>query len=529
MKKQTFLKGSLILMISAVLAKLFGALFKIPLTNMLGGIGMSYFSCAYSLFMPVYALTVTGISSAVARATARSAAFGMWKNVCRIRNTAMMIFSAAGFFGSLIILLLAKPFCVYSADSPESSVAVMMIAPAVLFGCITAVERGYCEGMSNMYPTAVSQVIEGSVKAAAGLILCSYVMQHDEQMRSIFPEISDIRAVGAAAGILGVTLSSLGAAIYFGIMRLFRKHQSEGETAVQSRREIARELISTSLPVGLSAVVTNLTALIDMWTVIGILSAHNGIMRIPEGVSEAEFPHFVYGSFAGIALTVFNLVPSVTNMLGKGTLICITEAWERKDIEGLRRRTMQALLTAAVISIPAAVGTGVLSAEILGILFPGQTDETGICIVPLQLLMPGMVFLCISYPLFSMLQAIGKPSVPLKIMLAGAGVKLAGNILLLPVMGVDGAALSTSLCYGIILIASLGIYIKNSGVKIAYRELLLILYAGGMCGGMAFFVSGICASYSAGGILRIAASAIAGGAVYIGIIIYQGDLSKEFR
>ena len=77
MKKQNFLKGSLILMLSAAAAKVLGALFKIPLTNILGGVGLSYFSCAYSLFMPIYALTVTGISSAAARLTAQSAALGM--------------------------------------------------------------------------------------------------------------------------------------------------------------------------------------------------------------------------------------------------------------------------------------------------------------------------------------------------------------------------------------------------------------------------------------------------------------------
>ena len=49
-------------MLSAVAAKGLGALFKIPLTNILGGIGMSYFSSAYSLFMPIYALTVTGLT-----------------------------------------------------------------------------------------------------------------------------------------------------------------------------------------------------------------------------------------------------------------------------------------------------------------------------------------------------------------------------------------------------------------------------------------------------------------------------------
>ena len=85
-RKQNYLKGSLILMLSAAAAKVLGALFKIPLTDMLGGVGMSYFSCAYSLFMPVYAFAVTGVSSAVARLTAKSAALGAMENAHKVRQ-----------------------------------------------------------------------------------------------------------------------------------------------------------------------------------------------------------------------------------------------------------------------------------------------------------------------------------------------------------------------------------------------------------------------------------------------------------
>ena len=77
LKKQDFIKGSLILMLSAVISKILGAVFKIPLTNILGGVGMSYFSCAYSIFLPVYALSVTGLSASVSRLTAQSSAFAM--------------------------------------------------------------------------------------------------------------------------------------------------------------------------------------------------------------------------------------------------------------------------------------------------------------------------------------------------------------------------------------------------------------------------------------------------------------------
>lgn len=525
MKKQNFLKGSLILMLSAVMAKLLGALFKIPLTNMLGGVGMSYFSCAYSLFMPVYALTVTGLSSAVARMTAQSVALGMYENAKRVRNTALFLFSAAGLAGSLLTALFAKPFCVYAADCPEAVTAVIMIAPSVFFGCVTAVERGYYEGLSNMYPTALSQLAEGIVKMFAGLFLCGYVNENAEKVLLYFPENTDIRAVSAAAGILGVTLSSIGAAAFFAFMRLFeRKRKMTGEKTLMSRREISRELAATALPTGVSAVVTNLTALIDMGTVIGCISYFGMTSGAPAGVSAEDLPHFVYGSFAGIALTVFNLVPSVTNMLGKGILPSVTEAWESRDGSALRRGTMQALLTASVIAVPAAIGMGVLSGEILHFLFPKQTDEVEICIGALRCLMPGMVCLCISFPLFSMLQAIGKASAPLKIMLLGAAVKLTGNLMLIPIMGIDGAALSTSLCYVIILVISLKIYLRETGVCVSFKPFSAVLYAGAMCGASAYLVSDVLAMQEIGNTASLFASTAAGGAVYIAVLLTLKEL-----
>lgn len=516
MKKQNFFKGSLILMISAAAAKILGALFKIPLTNMLGGVGMGYFSCAYSLFMPIYALVVTGLSTAVARMTAQSAALGIYENARRIRKTALILFSAAGAAGSLAVIVFARPFCRYAADCTEAELAVLMIAPSVLFGCITAVERGYYEGLSNMYPTAFSQIVEGLVKVGAGLFLCGFVMKNEEAVLAYFPNITDIRAVSAAAGIFGVTLSSVGAALYFAVMRLFGRNKlpKGSDGLLMSRRGIARELVSTALPVGISAVVTNLTALIDMGTVIGCISYFGSAGERPSGVTEAELPHFIYGSFAGIALTVFNLVPSVTNMLGKGILPSITEAWEKRDSEQLKMRSMQALTASAAMAVPAAFGIGALSGEILTFLFPGQSDEVSVCINALRLLMPGMVCLCVSYPLFSMLQAIGKAAVPLKIMITGAVLKLVGNIILIPFMGVDGAAVSTSICYVFILAAAVVVYFREAGIKPEVRPFLSILYSGAMCGAAAYLVSDLLELHNMSGVIIIAASVTAGAALY---------------
>lgn len=502
-------------MVSAVIAKALGALFKIPLTNMLGGVGMSYFSCAYSLFMPVYALTVTGLSSAVARMTAKSMALGMYDNIKRIRRTAMLIFSAFGLVGSIAVFLLAKPFSLFSSGGTESALAVAMIAPSVFFGCVTAVERGYYEGMSNMYPTAISQAVEGIVKVGAGLWLCGYVNIHSREIMTYFPEITDTRAISAAAGILGVTLSSVGAMLFFAVMSIFRKKYTGGESMVMSHRDISRELISTALPTGISAVVTNLTAIIDMWTIIGCISYFGCRQEMPSGIAEDDIPNFIYGSFAGIALTVFNLVPSVTNMLGKGILPCITEAWAEGDKSALRHHTLQALLTASIIAIPCAFGLGVLSPKILLFLFARQNEEAEICINSLRLLMPGMVCLCVSFPLFSMLQAIGKASVPLKIMLLGTVIKLVGNLLLIPFMGADGAAVSTSVCYVVILAVSLAVYIKSTGISISVMPFISVVYAGLLCGATAYLASDLCERYGMSDFSAIFCAVISGGIIYI--------------
>lgn len=502
-------------MISAAAAKVLGALFKIPLTNILGGVGMSYFSCAYSLFMPVYALTVTGLSSAVARMTAKSAALGMYSNIRRVRRTALLIFSAVGLLGSIAVLLLAKPFSMISTGSTEPALAVAMIAPSVFFGCITSVERGYYEGLSNMYPTAVSQAVEGVVKVAAGLMLCQFVSMNGSRIMAKFPEITDIRAVSAAAGILGVTLSSVGAMIFFMLLSLFRKHSGGGESHLMTYGEISRELVRTAFPIGVSAVVTNLTAVIDMATIIGCITRFGCADEIPVGIAADDIPKFVYGSFSGIALTVFNLVPSVTNMLGKGVLPCITSAWAAGDKAELRHGTVQALMSAAVIAVPAAVGIGVLSPEILHFLFARQSEEAQLCVTPLRILMPGMVCLCISFPLFGMLQGIGKAAAPLKIMLAGTAVKLIGNIILIPLMGVSGAALSTSLCYAVILAVSLAIYINAADIEISPSPFAAVLYAGILCGFSAYLAADISARYGMGNIFAIFSAAVSGGMVYL--------------
>ena len=48
-KKQSFLGGAAILAAAVVLVKIIGAVYKLPLNNILGGAGKTYFDTAYRI------------------------------------------------------------------------------------------------------------------------------------------------------------------------------------------------------------------------------------------------------------------------------------------------------------------------------------------------------------------------------------------------------------------------------------------------------------------------------------------------
>ncbi len=494
MRKQSFIKGSIILIASAVIAKAIGAIFKIPMTNMLGGTGMSCFSCAYGLFLPVYAVTANGLTTAVAKLTAENNAFGNYSNIKKIHRTSLLIFSAAGLIGSLLIAVLAVPFSEKGAACPDAWLSVLMISPSVLFGCITAVYRGCCEGMSNMYPTAVSQVIESLVRLCAGLGLCAYVLNNPQKVLCFLPQGTSVISAASAAAVLGISLSTLAGTIFMYIRGIdCDKYPSSGKT--DSSKTIAKNIFKIFIPVAIGSAVTNLTSIIDLGTIIRCLN--KAVQRAPEyfrnnfPLSDTEnTAEFIYGSFTGLAITIFNLIPSVTNMFGKGILPGLSESCAKNDKASVKRLTEKVISATAFIAIPSGLGICVLAKPILKFLFPSRTAECAVSAQSLSILGIAVIFLSLSLPIFSCFQAAGKADAPVKLTLAGVAAKLLGNLILIPIpqINISGAAVSTLLCYFVIFILSLIYYPKSTGVKISLKCLVSPIVSGILCAGTAWCI-----------------------------------------
>lgn len=459
-RSQSVFKGSILLIVSAVLSKMLGAVFRIPLTGMLGGSGMGYFSCAYSLFLPVFALSVTGINTAVSAVIAQAPAQNDPLLPERVKRQALRMFGAAGAGFSVLLYLLAQPLCTLLRN-PQAVHAVRMFTPAVFFCCVTAVLRGVHEGGQNMLPTSVSQVTEGIGRVVCGLLLCRLALTH----AFLFPRIEK-PVLGAAAAVLGVTLSTAVGLLTVLVFRPLRRKLPHSP----ADRNVRRQLLCILLPVAAASLVTNLTTLIDLGTGLRLLAyaiRRNPALAVSGSFSDAEdAANFCYGAFSGLAVTVFNLVPAVTNMFGKGVFPAFAERYAMHDIRRASAHAETVIRRTAFLAIPAGCGLTVLAHPILTALFASRPAEVDAAAPCLMLLGGAVIGSALSYPVFSMLQAAGCAGEAVAVMLWGAAAKFAGNLILIPLLGMPGAALAASFCYVVILLLAVRRFRLCTGIRL---------------------------------------------------------------
>ncbi len=285
--KQSFLHGAVILTVATVIVKLVGALFKIPLGNIIGNAGMGYFNTSYNLFNVVYSLAIAGLPIAVAKLVAENEALGQHKNTRKILSISRVLFIATGLTGSFVMLFGARLYS-NAVNNPNAFGAVIALAPTVFFACVMSIYRGYYEGLKNMYPTAISQIVEAVIKTVAGLGLTVLAMNLAQNSYDTTGSIFGIAVGGdeeakmlifafaAAGAVFGVSISTIGGAVYLLIRHKTKgdgitKEELEDSPAPEETKKILKSLIKIAIPVCLGAVAVSLTSLIDGFSVMNRL------------------------------------------------------------------------------------------------------------------------------------------------------------------------------------------------------------------------------------------------------------------
>lgn len=546
MQEKSYIKNTAILFVSMAITKIVGALFKIPLANLLGGTGMGYFSTAYGLYSPIFAVTAAGVPTVIMRITAQNIAMGRKGNALAVKKTAMVLYTVIGLAGTLVVAIFAKPFAEHIACSPQSTAAIMCIAPAVMICCIGAVVRGYYEGMSNVVPSAAASVAEAVSRAVFGLFLSYAVLfyarstfESGKAVFGTFP-VSTAQAYetalpyAAAGAVLAVSISELCGLIALIIADRKRKDCETIPEANVRRRDICLRLLRDTAPIAASALVMNCVSFVDLLTVTRTIAtsisenpdyftrAFSDILSSSDGLS--GLPNFMYGSYTGIATSLFMLIPSFAGMTEKTSAPEIAAAWERRDDKMLSHRIFMQFRAAAIIGCPACCGAAALAEPILTMLYKSRQAEVSVCLNSFTILCIGGLFMVISSSMFGIFQSICKAHIPLLLMICSVGVKLLLNPILIsiPELNITGAAVSSAVGY--LLMALLGAFALNKCLPAKVSILKAVVppaICGIICGASAYFIH-LLLNEKVNNVLSVLISIGFGAIIYVILLIFTG-------
>ena len=418
MKHAGFFKHVAVISLGGLIAKAIGAIYRIPLANMLGGYGLGLYQMAYPLFCLMLTFSSAGVPSALARTVAAERAAGREGDTLK---TALRLFALPGLLGTALMAALAPVAAAWQGDGGLAG-CYFALAPAVLLVALVAVLRGYFQGKNEMLPTAASEIVEQLVKAGAGLALAS--------------RFSD-PVLAARAALFGVTMSELAALLFLAV-------RARGECGVRrdrrlrSRRPADTGILFSALPVMASAALLPLSHMLDSVVIVRLLARHTA-----DAVS-------LYGLFAGSAASLISLPATVCYGLVAASVPPIAACYARGNAEEGRRRAALAVLVTLALALPCAVALFAFARPAVSLLYPSLTaEEADVLVKLLRLSSVSAATLAGLNTISACLTGMGRAKRAALAMLAAVAVKFVLEFSLVgdPAWSVYGAAVASNACY----------------------------------------------------------------------------------
>ena len=450
-KKNSFFGGAAILTAGIIIVKLIGALYKIPLGNILSDGAFSDFNTAYYIYSLLIVISTGGLPVALSKMVSEANALGRGNQVRKTFRVALVAFCVLGIICCSVMLFFPRQLADLMNNS-QCYHSILALAPALFFICPLSALRGYFQGHSHMVPTSVSQIIEALCKLVIGLALASFLKARGAEESMI-----------AAGAIVGVSVGCALAMVYVFFCYARRKrHHVEYTDTPESGKEILSTLAKLAIPITLGASVIAVTNILDTSIVFGRLQSAVGLTE-----DAARALKGVYDK----ALTLYNLPSAFMVPLTASVIPSVSAARAVKNYKLGAQISETTLRTTALIALPAGIGLTALSRPIMQLLYPA----TDVALAGWMLSVLGIASIGVCFMLVcnSILQAHRMVTIPMVTTIIGCVLKIAVNYVLVadPDINIRGGAISTLVCFGLIAILDLVI------IKLTLRKSLSLVRA----------------------------------------------------
>ena len=441
------------------ISKIIGAVYTIATTSIVGTHGMSYYTTAFPVYTFLLAISSAGLPVAISKMVAERTALGDYKAAHGVFTKAAKAMFVIGLITTILMAGLSRPIATI-LGRPDASLAITAIAPSLFFVAIISAYRGYFQGVQQMLPTAVSQIIEQVVKAIAGLLLASLWIGKGE-------------IYGAAGAVLGITISELFALAYliirYQMQRADFKMQVTSDRYAELTKNIGRKLIYLAMPIIVGACAMPIVQLADTAIITNTLNSMKNILLFgQEVILDSKIVDSLFSLLTAYVNPIINMPAVFSLALAVSFVPSISASKARDDLMGIARKSGIGLKLSLLIGLPCAAGLYLMSTPIIHLLFfKLHGDNLLIAGNLLAIMAIAVLFLTILQTMTGILQGLGKTYLPVINLFIGIGVKILISIFLIriPQINIQGAAYGTVACYAIAALLDVACVIKYAKAR----------------------------------------------------------------
>ena len=436
-KGQNFLHGAAIYTVGIIVIKILGAVYKIPLGNILGDDGFNHFDVTYKIYNVFLTIATAGVPVALSRLISEADALERRQQVRRVFRVGLLTFLVLGLFGTLVMMFFPAQLA-ESVGDIRAEKCILIMAPSVVLVCVAAAYRGYAQGHADMIPTTVSQIIETAVKVAVGLAAAGMLHRMGKSVE-----------ICAAGAILGTTVSSLAAMLYMQI-KVHAKYTvsppvtEESDIPDRSGR-ILWALLRIGIPITISSSIMSFVQLADSMITLNQLQDAAGYA--------AQEAWVLNGAYAK-AMTIYNVPAAFVIPFMASIVPAISAARVRGDLPGACDVAERSMRMCTLLCLPMGVGMAVLAGPCMSVLYPGSAAQGAGLLTELGIV---CYFMSMSLMTNSILPANGNERLPLVSSILGLITKVIATYFFVgdPRLNIYGAPLGTLCCYLVMLTANL--------------------------------------------------------------------------
>ena len=443
-QRETFIKGAMILTFAGILSRGIGALYRIPLNRMAGPETMALYQMAYPLYTMALALSTAGIPVAVAKLVSEHRARGDANGAFNTVRVALIVLGILSGIVTAIIILLSPYYGKYIAKTTDSVLPVMAISPAIFFVSVMAVYRGYFQGIQNMTPYALSQILEQVVRVITALCALFFLGQNEVIIASIIT--------------LGPSTGSLIGLIYIScIFNREKKRLMEEGLLLKPKANLSVfwDIMYLAYPIILGSLI------IPAMNMVDVAVTNGQLLKIP-GMTEQNMK-MLFGYLTSYAGTLIHIPTVITIGVAVTLVPAISHSIAVNNWIDVKGKILSSFKFTSLIAFPSAFGLIALAVPINLLLF---NDAKGA--IPLRVLALAIPFITLNQTATSILHGMGKTFVPVRNMIIAVTIKLIVNYLLTPIpaINIQGAAMGTVAGFASASLLNTLTIIKNTGVKI---------------------------------------------------------------